>query len=174
MYLPPECIYYNEETNVVQPKTFSIDVSLAPIIDDLPYTLIPASTSHDAWALGVVLYHIFSGEPFLLANDEDNIDDKQLRLIYEYSDGFKRDRMSKIQNVQARNLVSQLLTKDPRLRPTMDRAILHPFLSGKAVVRMAGNCPEYDFFLSYRVSSDSTLVEFFYNRFTAMGYRVWW
>ena len=175
MFLPPECIYYNEETDEAMPKTFSVDEdSGEPITKDLPYELVPAAATYDSWALGVTLYHLCSGQPFLLADVEDNVDADQLKLIYEFTDEFKKQKVSKISDKHARNLVSQLLNKDPKLRPTMDRAIVHPFITGKSVMRMPGEFAHFDIFLSYRVASDLDNVEYFYNRFTSLGYRVWW
>jgi len=110
-----------------------------------------------------------------LANFEDNNNImKQMKVLYEFPDSFKREKMAKITDKFARNLISQLLNKDPKLRPTMDRAIVHPFITGKNVVRMPGDVAPFHMMLSYRVASDSDLVEYFYNRFTSMGYRVWW
>jgi hypothetical protein len=74
----------------------------------------------------------------------------------------------------ARNFISQLLTKDPLQRPTMLRALIHPFLTGKSVARMAGEAAEFDVFLSYRVASDSDHVELVYQKLTERGLRVWW
>ena len=175
MYLPPECIYYDSDTNTAIPKTFTLDaVTGKPVVDTLPYELVPAATSHDSWALGVLLFHLCSGEPLFLANFEDNIDDKQLKTLHDFTESFKREKLSKISDKLARNLIAQLLNKNPKMRPTMDRALVHPFISGKVVVRMPGDVAQFHIFLSYRVASDSKNAEYFYNRFTAMGFRVWW
>jgi hypothetical protein len=52
--------------------------------------------------------------------------------------------------------------------------LAHPFLSGKSAARMAGEEAEFDVFLSYRVSSDSDLVEMIHDALAAAGVKVWW
>ena len=55
-------------------KTFAVDpLNGEPIVDDLPYELVPATPAHDVWSLGVVFYELFSGVQLFLANSEDNI-----------------------------------------------------------------------------------------------------
>ena len=73
-----------------------------------------------------------------------------------------------------RNLLSQMLHKDPLQRPTLARVLAHPFLSGKKVARLVGDKPIYDVFLSYRVASDAHHVEKLYNLLTAQGFKVYW
>ena len=74
----------------------------------------------------------------------------------------------------ARNLLAQMLHKDPLQRPTLARVLAHTFVSGKKVARLVGEKPKYDIFLSYRVASDSLHVEKLYNLLTAQGFKVYW
>ena len=74
----------------------------------------------------------------------------------------------------ARNLLAQMLHKDPLQRPTLARVLAHTFVSGKKVARLVGEKPKYDVFLSYRVASDSQHVEKLYNLLTAQGFKVYW
>jgi hypothetical protein len=51
----------------------------------------------------------------------------------------------------------------------------HTFLSGKKFGRNAGDAPEYDVFLSYRVDSDLMHAEMVYRELTEKkGLKVWW
>ena len=63
-----------------------------------------------------------------------------------------RRRLPYVGNQVARNLLAQMLLKDPLQRPTLARVLAHPFLSGKKVARLVGEKPKYDVFLSYRVA----------------------
>jgi hypothetical protein len=67
-----------------------------------------------------------------------------------------------------------MLQKDPKQRPSLDRVLAHPFLSGKKVARLVGEKARYDVFISYRVASDAHHVKQLYDLLTGMGVRVWW
>jgi hypothetical protein len=82
--------------------------------------------------------------------------------------------MEKIENEQARNLVSRLLSRDLSKRPSLKAVLAHPFISGKAAIRMVGQVAAHHFFISYRVASDAAHAEKLYNLLTAMGLNVWW
>ena len=74
----------------------------------------------------------------------------------------------------ARNLISQLLTKQPAKRPTIQQVLSHPFMTGAQATRMQGDSAEYDVFLSYRVNSDASTAELLYDALTSHGLKVWW
>jgi hypothetical protein len=67
-----------------------------------------------------------------------------------------------------------MLTKDADKRPTLQQVLAHPFLSKKSVVRMVGDNPEFDVFISYRVHSDLDYVKKLYEMLSDRGLRVWW
>ena len=79
-----------------------------------------------------------------------------------------------ISNLEARNLVSQMLTKDPMKRPRMSQVLAHPFLTGRKAPRMLGESTEFDVFISYSVQSDLEHAELIYDKLTEAGLRVWW
>ena len=79
-----------------------------------------------------------------------------------------------ITNLEARNLVAQMLTKDPMKRPRMSQVLAHPFLTGRKAPRMLGESAEFDVFISYRVQSDLDHAEMIFDKLTAAGLRVWW
>jgi hypothetical protein len=159
-------------------KTYTLDpVSQKPITDGLPYELVMANYSQDIWAFGAVLYELFTGVKFFLTDMNDNIvDNSSMAQLYHFSDSFKKDYLlSRIKSdLLAKNLISQMLTKDPQRRPHISQIIAHPFLSGRTATRMVGDDPEFDVFISYRVASDLNHAEILYERLQAEGFKVWW
>jgi serine/threonine protein kinase len=86
--------------------------------------------------VGAVLYFLCTGETLFHCNCDDDITDQdQLLELFEFSQEFKKKRLSKISDNLCRNAISQLLVKDPLLRPTMARFIHHPFVSGRKAAR---------------------------------------
>ena len=82
------------------------------------------------------MFELCAGIPFFLANSEDNIQADSMFELFCFTDATKKKRLSEIHNTQARNLVAQMLTKDPLLRPTMAQILQHPFLTGQNAARM--------------------------------------
>ena len=117
---------------------------------------------------------MYSGESLFIANDEGNLDEEQLRILFDWTDEFKSKRLNKVIDPYARNLVSRLLMKDPSKRPDASHTLAHPFLTGKRAARMIGEEAEYDVFLSYRVKSDFYHCKLIYEMLTKIGLRVWW
>jgi serine/threonine protein kinase len=148
-YIPPELIHRAEKSCMV--KTFKVDPVTKEInIKDLPYALVKAQVSHDAWSYGVVLFELFTGKKLLFADCDDNIDASDLFDVYHFTRAFKQRKLQTIEDPLARNLVSQLLTKAIDKRPNMKQVLAHPFLSGRTPPRMLGEEAEYDVFISYR------------------------
>ena len=105
-------------------KSYTIDpVSDEILYKHLPYTLIKANYSYDSWAYGVVLFELFTGKKLLFANFEDNVDMNDLYDVYQFNTIFKQRKLYTITDPLARNLVSQLLTKDPLKRPSMRQVL---------------------------------------------------
>ena len=117
---------------------------------------------------------MYSGESLFLANDEGNLDQKQMNILYNWTNEFKNERLERVKDRFARNLVSRLLMRDPLKRVDYYQALAHPFISGKRVARLIGEEAEYDVFLSYRVNSDLRHCELLYNLLTERGLKVWW
>lgn len=137
--------------------------------------IVLATVSFDMWALGVVLYELCTGSKLWKSNNHDNIDDiNDAKCLFQWTLEVKEEKLRKITNIYARNLVSQLLSKDITKRLSISHALAHPFISGKEPRRMVGDTAKRDLFLSYRVSSDSILVEKIYMGLTKKGYSVFW
>ena len=165
--------YYEDPLNLSL-RTFELDAFGNPLIDHLPYELVPANYSYDTWSLGVVMFELCAGIPLFLANSEDNVLFENLLDLYAFTDKYKHKRMLEIHNIEARNLVSQMLMKDAMKRPRMSQVLAHPFLTGRKAPRMLGESAEFDVFISYRVQSDLEHAEMLYDKLTAAGLRVWW
>jgi len=150
-YIPPEMIYFNETKN-----EYDIRVSNnTPDVqhDDYGYEFVVATTAYDAWSLGIILYILFVGSSLFHCDHSENIiNQSALEELHKFSLAFKKEKLSKVDNTQAKNLISQLLNKDPTKRPTMKQVLIHPFLSMKSTARMVGEKAEFDVFLSYRVT----------------------
>ena len=93
--------------------------------------------------------------------------------LYMFTDKFKRSKVKEIPDSQARNLVAQMLTKDPSKRPSLAQIKLHPFFTGGKVARLTGETAVFDVFISYRVQSDLALARMIYDKLVAAGIKVW-
>jgi serine/threonine protein kinase len=128
------------------------------------------------WSFGVVLYEMITGVKMFLSDTNGNIvDNSALIDLYLFTRSFKHEYLlSRVDNYDAKNLLSQLLMKDPSKRVKAGHALRHPFYTRETVTRMIGEEAKYDVFISYRVTSDTEHAEIMYNKLTAMGLKVWW
>ena len=180
-YVPPEAIYVDEKTDSACVRSV-----VAVKKGEANYELLTAHPSFDVWSLGCILYQMCTADvkPLFQGGQDDNLVGVRkgvdnLFALAEWSPELKADKLANVPNQLARNLLSQMLHKDPLQRPSLARVLAHPFLSGKKVVRMVGDKPTYDVFLSYRVASDGAdtplkHVEKLYNLLMAQGFKVYW
>ena len=117
--------------------------------------------------------------PLLQGGQDDNLttdtmEEDNLFALAEWGEETKERKLHRVGDPLARNLLAQMLHKDPRARPSLSRVLAHPFISGKKVARLPGDEPQYDVFLSYRVASDTEHVRRMYELLTSQGYRVYW
>ena len=116
-----------------------------------------ADPSFDVWSLGCIFFQLFNSEvlPLWQCDQDDNLSAEPSRAdslfaLAEWSDETKSIKLGQIKDPLARNLASQMPTKDASKRVTLERVLAHPFMSGKSVVRCAGMKAKYDVFISYR------------------------
>jgi serine/threonine protein kinase len=145
-----------------------------PLQSNVTYKFVPAHPSLDVWALGMVFFHLCSGETFFHSDEADNIDDESLSDLYHFTDEFKAKRLMRVKDRNAKNFISRLLHKDWEKRLTLEKAKEHPFITGQLPTRMPDEKAEFDVFLSYRVSSDAAHVQAMYTSLVGKGLRVWW
>lgn len=137
------------------------DLSLDPTQDGLR---IAADPAQDMWSIGAIIYYLCTGETLFLTDNEEDIDADQLQILIDWPDFAKQKRVNKVKSPAARHLVSQLLSKDPLLRPSASYCLTyHPYLQqqqqqnseegsvNKEAVRFPGEgSSKYDVFISYR------------------------
>jgi hypothetical protein len=130
----------------------------------------------------------------------DPSEDDNLFLLAEWSAALKARKLQRVVDPLARNLLSQMLQKDPRRRPTLMKILAHPFIAaskkaaaGQSNVASAGTAASswkittaagggnsteekkaFDVFLSYRRNVDFEHAEIMYKLLTAKGLKVWW
>eukprot|EP01041_Mallomonas_annulata_P014450 gene14450-biopygen7366 len=124
-FVPPELVAVLDDSTAVI-RTYTAEITTGePVLEGLKYDLVPAHPAHDMWSLGVTLFQMYTGESLFLLDDEGNIDQTQLHILYNWTDQFKNQRLTKVKNREARNLISRLLSKDPVLRPDAARILAH-------------------------------------------------
>ncbi len=103
-YAPPELLYEMADG--------SIGIKSPDIISPL-YEPVLASPSHDAWSFGVLLFNMCSEFPLFKMDDKDNVRANDLRILFEFTADFKDSILKLVADKFARNLISQLLVKNP-------------------------------------------------------------
>jgi serine/threonine protein kinase len=169
-YLPPEFICTVDGNYIV--KSYKPEDESS----DLPYKPIISHPSQDIWALGLVFYELVTGVQAFLANKNDNIVDKGVYAkLHDFTEYFKKSvLLSRVKDPNIKNLISQMLNKDPLKRPYAQQIIAHPYFSGNKATRMIGDEPEFDIFISYRVASDASHAQILYEKLQDVGFLVWW
>jgi serine/threonine protein kinase len=150
-YVPPEMVYRDEATDIVRLKAPGGEVGVSSLL---------AHPSFDVWALACILYQMCHPDvrPLFQATNDDTLgldpSGDCLTSLLEWTDLTKQEKLAQITDDKARNLLAQMLTKDPEKRPSLARVLTHPFLSKKEGMRMVGDQPTYDVFISYRVATE--------------------
>jgi serine/threonine protein kinase len=179
-YVPPESVYKNDHLEIVGVRSLLLREKLAQGYNESMDVLI-ASSAFDVWSLGCILFQLCHRRvlPLFQGGVDDNlsvrrVDMPSLWTLAGYSDTMLHGMLDEIFNPLAANLISQMLMRNAKSRPTIERVLAHPFLSQKKVVRMLGEKPQFDVFISYRVASDTRHAQFLYNRLVSEGMKVWW
>ena len=96
----------------------------------LPYNLVEASAAIDLWSLGALIFLLIMGETLVPSNrDDDCVDETAMATLCGWTDETTRERLGKVDNIAARDLLSHLLVVAPaqRLAYSLDDALNHVF-----------------------------------------------
>lgn len=158
-----------EEANPTNPEVLTL--MQKEQVYSTAYAQVLAHPSQDMWSLGVLLYEMFSGMHLFIKSDEDNIDSRSLSMLCEWTNDVKNEKLSKIPDLYARNLVYQLLSKDPVRRPTCEKVLQLPFLTKIAPPRVPQQPPTYDVYICCRadIEMDCCYAEALYRLLTERG-----
>ena len=66
------------------------------------------------------------------------VSENDLRDLAFWTEEDKLPRMAMVPDKYARNLISQLLMKDPLKRPNIQQVLSHPFMTGRTATRLDG------------------------------------
>lgn len=141
------------------------------------------SPSLDIWAVGAVLYELLVDAPLFLCSKDDNIIHKSdMKLLVEWSDATKAHKLSVVADPIARDMLSQLLEKDPAKRPSLSDILTHEYFKlaeprsqkwHPISLHADSTPPIYDFYISCRhVDPDDSIVDEIYSALTRAGYKV--
>lgn len=180
-YIPPEAVYADPAKGCAVVRS-AANLAKLQQENDCSFDLLVAHSSFDVWSLGCILYQLCTPDvrPLFQGGQDDNLTDNvldhdnNLFSLAEWSDELKAHKLARAFHPLARNLLSQMLHRDPQKRPTIERVLSHTFLSKRQFTRLVGEEPQYDVFISYRVASDLPHAECIYNMLVAEGKSVWW
>ena len=165
-YVPPEAVFVDRDAGLVFLKTIENKNELLEIGKAVNFDLLIAHTSFDTWSLGCVLYQLCHPQQQPLFSDgemcvgkEDKLKWDNLIILEEWSLETKDKKLLFITDPLALNLLRQMLSKDPLKRPTLERVLDHPFLSGKPALRLVGEPADWDVFISYRPEMDTKFAQ---------------
>lgn len=115
---------------------------------------MPSTAATDAWGLGASIYEMLTSQPLfrkigVRGKGADEIDDDELPELAAWDDAKLQAKLRKIPvgDAMAKDLVGQLLARDPAARPSMDFVLNHPFVTGFS----------FDVFISHRWGPDDAL-----------------
>eukprot|EP01030_Chromulinospumella_sphaerica_P034340 gene34340-biopygen9396 len=150
----------------------------ANLSEESVFGLLLADPSFDVWSLGCVFYTLFTDSQMLFPGGQDDnlradLNPDSLFDLEEWSESLKTQKLSLVKDPLARNLLSQMLMKDPTKRPSLARILAHPFFTGRKVARLSGQEASYDVFISYRVWSDKEHVKKLHDELTSK-LKVYW
>ena len=130
-----------------------------------------SSPSIDMWALGCVLYELFTCETLFHCGSKLSLVDVAQVATFSYS--VLKNKMKKIKNRKARDLLTLLLVKDPSGRTDIGHIFAHSFFTdNRALSNVLNHNEQYDVFLSYRNFSDYATADVVYKFLITAGFSV--
>jgi serine/threonine protein kinase len=144
--------------------------------------LRPVSFSFDLWGIGVCLQYAMTGVHLVQSDVFGNCANvpKELDYLAHWSDEEDRSKLlldnDRNPSYLGRHLVGQLLFRDQKMRLSAKRVLEHPFCSGEKAVRLEGEPPEFDVFISYKAWApmDNAVAAALFENLTYMGVKAWY
>ncbi|RHY30168.1 hypothetical protein DYB32_007384 [Aphanomyces invadans] len=125
-----------DEWRKVKPRENVVVKSFRPEFEGqdgaLPYDLVDAAEALDVWALGCMMYQMWSGVELNPTDvNQDVVSDRMLAAA-SWTDELLSQRLrANIADPIALDLVSRLLIVDPNARWNLDRVLSHAYFSGE-------------------------------------------
>ena len=130
-----------------------------------------SSPSIDMWALGCVLYELFTCET--LFHCGSNLSLVDVAQVTTFSNSVLKNKMKNVKNRKARDLLTLLLVKDPSGRTDIGHIFAHSFFTdNRALSNVLNHNEQYDVFLSYRNFSDYATADVIYKFLITAGFSV--
>lgn len=83
----------------------------------LPYEPLKSSPSMDLWALGTILYFMSTGQHLFSVDINGNLQDgATMEELYEWNEERKEEKLKRVNDPAAKELLKKLLTRDPEKR----------------------------------------------------------
>ncbi|ETV85206.1 serine/threonine protein kinase, variant [Aphanomyces astaci] len=99
----------------------------------LPYEVATAATAIDAWALGCLVYQMYSGMELVATdNYQDVVVDRMLSAASWTDDALRQRVHSHVHDDLAQDMVLKLLVVTPSARATMEAVVSHPYFAGRS------------------------------------------
>lgn len=131
---------------------------------------VPYGTKADIWSLGVITYILIGGYPPFMEQNQKELFKKIKRGNYEFHAEYWGQTSQ-----EAQNLISSLLTVDPRRRLTAQQALNDPWVMGKDDVLqtkdLGGNLDKFKRFNAIRKLRHAILTLMATNKMTSLGYK---
>lgn len=144
--------------------------------------LRPVNFSFDLWGIGVCLQYAMTGVHLVQSDVFGNCANvsKELDYLTNWSDEDDRAKLlvdaDRNPSYLGRHLIGQLLFRDPKMRLSAKRVLEHPFCSGEKAVRLEGEPPDFDVFISYKAWApmDNAVAAALFENLTYMGVKAWY
>lgn len=131
---------------------------------------IPYGTKADMWSLGVITYILIGGYPPFMEQNQKELFKKIKRGQYEFHAEYW-GQTSK----EAQNLITSLLTVDPRKRLTAEQALNDPWVTGNddvlSTMDLGTNLDKFKQYNAKRKLRHAILTLMATNKMTSLGYK---
>lgn len=159
---------FHDNSAYKAPECFSKSETGAVLLNK---TQTKCTLAMDMWALGCVLYELFTCEA--LFHCSSNLSLVDINQVKNFSNSILKSKLERIENQKARDLLSILLVKDPQGRTDVGHIFSHSFFTdNRALSNVLNHVEQFDVFLSYRNFSDYAIADIIYKFLVSEGFSV--